>query len=265
MTSPALAENVKGKGRHYRDPRSGDLVPSVTNVLGVLNKPALPRWAAIEVARKAWELRLSLPGMDEADAIDVLKGSPWRKSTRAADRGTTIHAYLEAVLAGSRPQTVTGEAALYRAAADAWLDWYKPTPVHLERTVFGDGYAGTADAWLKVDGALWLVDFKTSKAVYPEAALQLAALAAAPLMAVGDDVVEAPTPARLAVVRIGLEGEHETRFVADPAAELEAFMAALVVWHWMNGDGPYVQPRSLAERLVDSGAPLIVPTLKETK
>ena len=265
MTSPALAENVKGKGRHYRDPRSDELVPSVTNVLGVLNKPALPRWAAIEVARKAWELRLSLPAMDEADAIDVLKGSPWRKSTRAADRGTTIHSYLEAVLAGTRPDVVTGEAALYRDAADAWVDWHKPSAVHLERTVFGDGYAGTADAWLKVDGELWLVDFKTSKAIYPEAALQLAALAAAPLMAVGTEVVEAPIPARLAVVRIGLEGEHETRFVADPMRELDAFMAALEVWHWMNGEGPYSAPISLAEALVKAGTPLIVPTWKESK
>lgn len=42
MTTPALAENVKGKGRHYKHPVTGELLPSITNVLGAaVNKPAL--------------------------------------------------------------------------------------------------------------------------------------------------------------------------------------------------------------------------------
>lgn len=256
MTTPALAENVRGKGRHYRDPRSGELVPSVTNVLGVINKPALPRWAAKEVAAAAVAMKASLAGMDDAEVMDVLKGAPWRRSTRAADRGTTIHAYLEAALMGAPVQRVEGQAADYRAAADAWLDWWKPEPVHLERTVFGDGYAGTGDAWLRMDGEVWLVDFKTSKAIYDEAAMQLAALAAAPLMAVGEELIEAPTPARLAVVRIGTDGEHETRLVADPATEYAAFRAALEVWRWQHREH-YSAQRTLAEVMVEAGAPLV--------
>ena len=247
MTTPALAENVRGKGRHYRDPRSGELVPSVTNVLGVINKPALPRWAAREVAAAAVTMKASLAGMDDAEVMDVLKGAPWRRSTRAADRGTTIHAYLEAALMGSAPGRVDGEAAEYRAAADAWLAAWSPEPVQLERTVFGDGYAGTGDAWLRIGGELWLVDFKTSKAIYAEAALQLSALAAAPLMAVGDEIVEAPLADRLAVVRIGAGGEHETRLVRDPGAQYRAFVAALELWRWQHDEAYEEQPTLLGE------------------
>jgi len=230
MTTPELAENVKGKGRHYRHPGTGDLVPSVTNVIGILNKPALPRWAAKEVAEKAWQLRRSLDGMGEEDAISVLKQSPWRKSGRAADRGTTIHAYLEARLNGLEPEIVDGEAQRYQAGADAWLSEWNPTPIATELTVFAPDYAGTGDLWCTVDGEPRLVDFKTSKAVYPEAALQLGALAAATMAAGGEP---APAVASGWVVRIGEDG-FECRQVEDLPAQAAAFRAMLQVWHWTN-------------------------------
>ena len=85
MTTPALAQNVKGKGRHYQHPKTGELVPSVTNIIGVLNKPALPRWAAKVVAEQAAAMKTSLPNLDDAEVVDMLKGAPWRSSTRAAD------------------------------------------------------------------------------------------------------------------------------------------------------------------------------------
>ncbi|HEY7822245.1 MAG TPA: hypothetical protein VIG24_05410 [Acidimicrobiia bacterium] len=75
MTTPALAQNVRGKGRHYQHP-NGDMVPSVTNVIGILDKPALPRWAAKMVAESAYRMRHSLAGMEQNEAVDMLKGSP---------------------------------------------------------------------------------------------------------------------------------------------------------------------------------------------
>ena len=230
MTTPALAENVKGKGRHYRHPVTGDLVPSVTNVLGILAKPALPRWAAKEVAEKAWQLRRSLDAMGEEDAISVLKQSPWRKSGRAAERGTTIHAYLEARINGLEPEIVDGEAKRYQAGAEAWLEQWNPEPIATELTVFAPDYAGTGDLWCTVAGEPRLVDFKTSKAVYPEAAVQLGALAAATLDAGGKAT---PVVANGWVVRIGEDG-FECRQVDDLAAQADVFRAMLQVWHWTN-------------------------------
>ena len=236
MTTPLLAENVKGRGRHYKHPNTGDLVPSVTNIIGVLDKPALPRWSALEVAKKAWELRLSLANMEEADAVDVLKGAPWRKSGRAADRGTTIHAYLEARMLGLTPEIVEGEALRYRDAAEAWLDEWQPEVIATERTVFGPDYAGTGDLWCRRDGKVTIVDFKTSKAIYKEAALQIAALWAAPVQADGT-VDPAPDDAEGWVVRIGEDG-FEARQVVDLAGNYEVFRSLIDAWHWSKSD-PY--------------------------
>ena len=228
MTTPALAQNVKGKGRHYQAP-DGELVPSITNVLGVLNKPALPRWAAKMVAEQAVAMRDSLPKLDEAEAIDMLKGAPWRSSGRAADRGTTIHAYLEARLQGLEPKEISGEAARFRKAADAFLDEWTPEPLHLEMTVFGDGYAGTGDLWAILNnGAVAVLDYKTSKAIYPEAALQLAALARATTTPDGD---AAPKVNEAWVVRIGEDG-YEAKQVRDIDGCYQVFRSLLTAWHW---------------------------------
>jgi 3-deoxy-manno-octulosonate cytidylyltransferase (CMP-KDO synthetase) len=74
MTAPKLAENVKGKGRHYRNPNTDVLLPSITNVLGVINKPALPRWSAKLVAEQAAAMKLSLPKMEDDEIVVNVQG-----------------------------------------------------------------------------------------------------------------------------------------------------------------------------------------------
>ena len=236
MTTPALAENVRGRGRHYKHPNSGELVPSVTNIIGILDKPALPRWAALEVAKAAASYKHSLSSLEDDEIVDQLKGAPWRKSDRAAERGTTNHGYLEARLLGRDVGRMEGQAAKFRPAADRWLDAVQPELLSAEQTLFGDGYAGTTDAVLTVDGETWLVDFKTSKAIYPEASLQLAALAFADILPDGlphDWVFD-----RLVVVRVGEDG-WEMKDVDDPAASYQAFLSALGVWLWKHDVKPY--------------------------
>ena len=121
MTTPALAENVRGKGRHYNSP-DGTLVPSVTNVIGIMDKPALPRWAAKMVAERAMTMKHALANMSDNEVVDVLKGAPWSKSQRAADRGTDIHAYLEARLNGLKPERLSDDAEPFKDAADDWFN-----------------------------------------------------------------------------------------------------------------------------------------------
>lgn len=238
MTTPALAEHVRGRGRHYRHPETGDLLPSVTNVIGILDKPALPRWAAREVAKAAWTMRDSLSAMGEDEAVDVLKGSPWRRSTRAADRGTTIHAWLEQRMLGATLPAVSGEATQYVDAAEAWVDYWKPEVIATEVTLFHGAYAGTTDAIVRMRDETWMIDFKTSSGLYPEVALQLAALAYCPRYVADGELLDTPKIDRLAAVRIGTGGEWEMREVIYRDQSADAFMAALDLWTWKYGDKP---------------------------
>ena len=240
MTTPALAENVRGKGRHYKHVQTDDLVPSVTNVIGILDKPALPRWSAKLVAERAAVMKHSLAKMDDGDIVDTLKAVPWQRSSRAADRGTDIHAYLEHLLNGWEPEPLSEDALPYKDAADDWFaNCYPDEVVGTEVTLFNPAYAGTTDVIMRRGGKLVIADFKTSKAIYDEAALQLSALFGCYIDADGqtvpwraDDGVAMETP-DLVVIRIGVDGWEE-KTVADPEAGLATFYGLLDAWNWKH-------------------------------
>lgn len=240
MTAPRLAVNVRGRGRHYKNPKTGKLVPSVTNVLSILDKPALPRWASLETAKAAATLKTSLPEMDDEDIISTLKGAPWRKADRAADRGTTIHSWLEMAMLGKPVPELEGEALEYEQAAHGWLDAFRPEPVRLECTMFAPSYAGTADGIVKIGGESWLIDFKTSKGLYESAALQLAALYACKIVADEEEGwTEPPQIDRVAAIRIGTDGQFEMKEVVNLDRHHKAFMAAVKVWEWKKDVEPF--------------------------
>lgn len=235
MTTPALAENVKGRGRHYRHPLTGELVPSITNCISILDKPALPRWAAKLVAENAWKMRHSLAEMGELECVDVLKGSPWRNSGRAAERGTSVHDYLDA-MANGRTVVLEGEALTYKKGADDFLERYNPEFHLTEFTVFGDGYAGTADAMLFLNGRLFVADYKTSKALYPEIALQLAAIRHAKEIVTPDGLIPMLDVDGAVGVLITPERAQVCEVDAGPEA-FRAFLACRDAWAWkMNGN-----------------------------
>ena len=75
MASPALAVTV-GTGRGYVHPVTQVTVPSVTTILQVLDKPALPRWAAKSVAEFATANKNSWVNLPDDAAIDLLRVHP---------------------------------------------------------------------------------------------------------------------------------------------------------------------------------------------
>jgi hypothetical protein len=182
MTSPKLAKTTYS-GRTYRHPITQVEYPSVTTVLGIVGKAdALKHWAANEVAKYAVKYRDTWSQLDDAAAVDLLKREPLRFLDKAASRGTDVHALAEAYAkTGVMPQWAA-EIDGYVAALRLFFDQHRPEPVLVEHTVFNSviGYAGSFDLVCRMPafgGDLVILDYKTSKAVYPDVAAQLAAYA----------------------------------------------------------------------------------------
>jgi hypothetical protein len=141
---------------------SGDRVPSVTTILGVLNKPALLDWA--------WRC-----GCDGLDYKAVREN--------AADIGTLAHYLVMCHLTSREPDTSEYSAQDIEQAETClikywdWENGHKIEPILVEASLISEEYqfGGTIDFFGKVDGQPTLVDFKTGKAIYPEFFYQLAA------------------------------------------------------------------------------------------
>lgn len=178
---------------------------SVTTIIDTLDRPALMYWAAEQAALAAvhneatWKGMLSddEPGCDHRDAkscvaVKWLRDARFRKPKgllTATELGELVHKACEQyALTGTRPEDVHPEVVPFLDAFDRWLDRFGPSYQATEVAVFSPnlGYAGTADAFLTIDGVRYIADYKSTRSAtdaqgnpttpYPEqAALQLAA------------------------------------------------------------------------------------------
>src|SRR5690606_23926475 len=125
---------------------AGVVVPSVTEVIGLLDKPALVTWA--------WRL-----GMQGVDAIA-------HRDQRAAE-GTVLHEHVRAHLTASEPDLAPYSPAAKAAGLVAFIRWRKEwfdrhtvRPVLTETRLVSEryGFGGTPDLIADVDGTLAVLD-----------------------------------------------------------------------------------------------------------
>ena len=229
----------------------GRQLPSVTTVLEVIAKPALGPWYAKEERRQLETALLEVlvqqgPADREAykafvleqlaGAITGVKAAD-RAREQAATIGTAVHAGIEWHLRTQLGEDAGAEPLLPEAAAwavESWKDWAKSValePLALERVVYCEdcGYAGTMDLYARVKGIPTILDWKTGRAIYPEALLQNVAY-------------------RHAAARLGMPAEQGMivrlpKRLDDPAWEamtvpatitVEEFLAALRLWQWQR-------------------------------
>jgi len=160
--------------RFYRT-EDGQFVPSVTTILDAYPKDA---------SYFAW---IKANGNDSDDIRD-----------RAAERGTNVHKLTEAYDAGDEVSLLAEDGRVaYRMSEWAMLERYidfqtkfKPKIVQSEVNYVNSdlGYAGTIDRILVLDGKVYIVDIKTSNAIYPSYWLQLAAYRELYAKATGNNV-----------------------------------------------------------------------------
>jgi len=116
-----------------------------------------------------------------------------------------------------------------------WKDSVKLKPILIEHTVYSKTYeyAGTMDLLADINGKLSVVDWKTGKAIYPEAILQNAAYR----YAVWEMGIGVPVPPKGFIVRLP-KNENDPEFeVADAgrlAENLNTFLDVKKVWRWIN-------------------------------
>lgn len=155
-----FGDKVKAHQRYYTS--SGEQVPGVTTVLGVLNKPALVPWAN----------RLGLQGIDTSKYVD-----------EAASVGTLAHYLIECRLKEEMPllddyTPAQLERAQYGVHAfNKWLSGHDLKPLAVEVQLVSDEhrYGGTIDLVALIDGLPELVDIKTGSGIWPEHEYQVGA------------------------------------------------------------------------------------------
>lgn len=236
MTKPALSKQMPDGSRRYVHPVTRETYPSVTTILDVISKPALIPWAARQAATYAVENWETLTLAEPLDRIAEIRDAHERTASTAADKGDLVHDLIDAWSRGEPfaeyPKTVT-------AFVDQFiLFMMEMRPVFLENEVTlwsrTHGFAGTADWVAEIDGITVLGDNKTGKRVYPEAALQLAALAGCDCIIRGDGTEE-PIPefGQLMVLHIRPRSWrlHEVR---GRETAFKTFLAARGIWEWNN-------------------------------
>jgi hypothetical protein len=245
VTAPALASTASQGHRIYT--WAGREFPSVTAILkGGVPAPFLPAWAAKAAAEYAVANLDRLALLPAGQAVREVKRAPWQQRDQAAELGTAVHAAIEADAAGHPRPELPDRAGPLLAAYERFAADHRPTWLASEATVFSRryGYAGTLDAICALPclGRVVVLDCKTGRGVYPEAALQLAAYAHAEFIG-HPDGTEQPLPAIEGGVVLHLRPTGY-RLIPVPVgrAVLEAFLAALAVFRWTTDLAPNVLP-----------------------
>lgn len=208
-----MAQSDKTKAHiRYRD-SSGNIVPGVTTVVGLLAKPQLIKWAN----------NLGLQGIDSSKYVDAM-----------ADIGTLAHYLIMCHLKDEEPDTSDYSPNQVESANNclasylAWEKHHKIVPKIIETPLISDALrvGGTPDLYCLLDGVPTLVDYKTGRSLYPEYSYQLAGYRAI-LEEKGNSVEQC------ILIRVGRdEGEgFEEKIIKNTNIDYSIFSCCLSIYH----------------------------------
>lgn len=186
--------------RFYFNEDSPDVkYPGVTSVVGMLPKPFLAFWQAkmvAELAVDSIEFIEQMAARDRDGAVTYLKGAANRYTKARSKVGSDAHDLFERMIRGQAIGRIHPDLIPYQRHFAMFLDAVQPELVRAEDVAWSDThrYAGSFDAVLRLrldengrpdlqgEPALVMTDWKTSKATYPDVALQMSAYAHADFM-----------------------------------------------------------------------------------
>lgn len=219
------------------DARKLNLLPSVTSILGMLNRPALNDWKM----EMAIEAALTTPRREDEDlhqfAVRCAEEAQ-SVAARAADFGTRMHDLAaQYAKAKSLLEFIDDDLKPYIPFLEAFFSDIEEV-INSESFVVGNGYAGRIDllAITKSNGVC-LFDFKTKKFkngkadFWPDNVRQLAAYREA-------------LGCHCALVNVGINSQEPRPFCLHQWDEdeakrgLEIFMKTLELWQLVNNYKP---------------------------
>lgn len=226
----------------------GVKVPGPTTIIGDGVPKNLEDWIARTTAGYAVDHWDELAGLKPSERLDKLTRARWDVTNRAAVKGTKVHDLAHRLGAGEEvdvPEELEGYVESYLRFVEAFsVEEIVAEFAVFKRFPWGGGYGGSPDllAWLTTpldDGPVrWLVDFKTGKGVYDDAALQLAAYNEADVyLDENGEPVEWEPADRLGVVHLRADGFDLREVAQDPEGELapyDVFTYASMVARFKN-------------------------------
>lgn len=187
--------------------------PSVTTILSIVNKPQLDIW------------RGKL-GNEEAD----------RLMNEAGDIGTAVHDGIHAMNMGGLPDDPLPLVSEILHTYANWAQANIEEILHVEEPVYShrNRFAGTPDLICRMNGdeRLCLIDFKTSKGIWPEMELQLAGYS----IAVCEEHTEKYQNMRRLIVRLDKEnlGKIQVKEFEGTVNSDNAFLYALGLYRFLR-------------------------------
>ena len=208
-----------------------------TTILGVIAKPMLIPWAA----NMAIDYVIANSSKEAVDTNGFLMVTPEvlkeartahaRRRDQRASEGTDTHALVEEYVKdcianhkGKAQPYETGDTQLSQFVA--WALENKITFLESEKVMYHPEWfvGGTTDLLFKMGGKKYIADIKTSKAVYYEAHVQMAAYRAM-LETMGEKEIHGSV-----VIHLPPKGNLETHYHFDYETNLRVFEAALTIY-----------------------------------
>lgn len=220
---------VKRGGVYHRENEQYD---AVTNALKSINKPGLVTWGMKEAAKVATA--------DPSLSIDRVIGAVYNQRDTAGDIGTMLHHIAEDKVSGRKIEIdkLTPSVQPYVKALISFFDEVKPKVLHTEATVFNEKYkyAGTLDLMSTLhNSAVWILDYKTGKNIYPESGLQQIAYKNGTYLRKKDgSEIPMPKVDKTGVVHLKKDSSFSLIEVNEP---FDVFLHALEVYRWAVGHG----------------------------
>ena len=152
----------------------------------------------------------------------------------AGKAGTRIHSAIDSLLAGDVLMEVsyTTEEWVKLTSFVDWYEEYKPEIIMTEFPIFSKKgkYAGRVDCLAKLNGEVYLIDWKSSRSIHESAILQVSAYASA---------VEEMTDVKIentAILQMGAQNKNGYRFViqSDWKDKYKVFRNVQATWEYDN-------------------------------